>query len=67
MAIPGHTEGTHGDEGVTGLGGGGCHGPFQPKTSIKTTKDWVGPKVNQAHSTKCFLKLSLLYNILGEV
>lgn len=32
MAIPGSTEGIHGDEGVTGLGGGGCHSPFwKPK------------------------------------
>lgn len=33
MAIPGCAEGIHGDEGVTGIGGGGCNAPvFGSKT-----------------------------------
>lgn len=34
-----------------------CHSPFwKPKTSMKTSKDRVGPEVNQAHLTLYFLK-----------
>lgn len=50
MAIPGGTEGIHGDEGVTGIGGGGCHGPFwKPKNVHEDSTHRAGPKVIQAH------------------
>jgi len=42
MAIPGGTKGVLGDEGVSDLGGGGCHGPFQAQ-NVHDLQLSIGP------------------------